>query len=164
MSTLDLTRGYWHIGMTDGGREKSAFITPFGHYEMNVMPFGMVNSGATFRRLMDRTLSGCEEFANAYIDDIIIASQTWPEHVIHVEEVLTRLRRANLTAKPSKCELGRTEVHFLGYIVGKGCIKPQPEKLEAVNQYPRPLVKKEVRAFLGLSGSSSPTLQPLPVP
>ena len=102
ISTIDLTKGYWQVTLDDEARAKSAFVTPFGLFQYTVMPFGMQNAPATFQRLMNQILTGCEKFARAYIDDICIVSETWEEHVTHVRSVLDRLRQAGLTAKPSK--------------------------------------------------------------
>ncbi|XP_072169909.1 uncharacterized protein [Diadema setosum] len=152
MTTIDLTKGYWQVPLTKEARKKSAFITPFGLFEFNVMPFGMQGAPATFQRLVDQVLRGVNEFATAYIDDIIIYSESWDEHLAHVREVLGRLRAAGLTAKPSKCKFARKEVLYLGFVLGEGCVKPEPAKIDAVVNFPQPVTKTDVRAFLGLTG------------
>ena len=81
ISTLDLTRGYWQVPVTEEARYKTAFATPFGLYEFTVMPFGLQGASATFQRLMDRIVKGCEKFAAAYLDDLIIFSTSWSDHV-----------------------------------------------------------------------------------
>lgn len=81
LSKLDLTKGYWQILLDDDAKEKSAFITPFGHFQFTVMPFGMMNSAATFNRLVRKILVGHEEYSDAFIDDIIIFSKDWNSHV-----------------------------------------------------------------------------------
>ena len=115
------------------------------------MPFGLHGAPATFQRIMDRILQGTEEFAAALMDDIIIFSETWDEHLEHVREVLERLRKAGITTRPSKCSLGMDEVVYLGYVVGGGKVKPTESKVEAVKEFPRPKTKTDIRAFLGLS-------------
>ncbi|XP_071490086.1 uncharacterized protein [Diadema antillarum] len=152
MTTIDLTKGYWQVPLTDNAKRKSAFITPFGLFQFNVMPFGMQGAPATFQRLVDQVLRGLSKFATAYIDDIIIYSESWEQHLVHVREVLERLRAAGLTAKPSKCKVARKEVLYLGFVLGGGCVKPEPAKVEAVMNYPQPATKTDVRAFLGLTG------------
>ena len=72
ISKIDCTKGFWQIPLEESAKEKSAFVTPFGHYQFNVMPFDMVNSGATFVRLMEIILEGLEDFSGAFIDDVII--------------------------------------------------------------------------------------------
>ena len=101
LSKIDLTKGFWQIPLTERSQEASAFVTPFGHYKFTVMPFGMVNSSATFVRLMKMVLAKCEEFADSFIDDVIIFSETWSDHVFHIKDVLQALRVFSLTAKPS---------------------------------------------------------------
>ncbi len=97
ISTLDLARGYWQVPMADASKEKTAFTTPFGLYEFNVMPFGLHNAPATFQRLMDIVLQECRQFAKAYMDDIIIYSDDWAEHLTHLRPVLTCLQQTGLT-------------------------------------------------------------------
>ena len=152
ISTLDLAKGYWQIPMDQGSKDKTAFTTPFGLYEFEVMPFGLHNAPATFQRMINHVLRDCWSFARAYIDDIVVFSGSWEEHLTHLHKVLHCLQVANLTVKMSKCQFGRVEVHYLGHIIGGGEVRPDPEKLSAVRDYPIPISKKQVRAFLGLAG------------
>ena len=105
-----------------------------------------------FQRMMDTVLRGLEEFTGDYIDDIVIFSGSWEDHLRHVREVLFRLRKANLKVKLKKCQLGMHECVYLGYVVGNGVVKPDPEKIRAVLNFPAPVTKKQVRTFLGLTG------------
>ena len=98
ITTLDLARGYWQVPMSDQDKGKTAFTTPKGLYQFNVMPFGLSGASATFQRMMDGLLRGLESFTSAYIDDIIIFSETWEDHIKHVREVLERLRKGKLKA------------------------------------------------------------------
>ena len=116
------------------------------------MPFGLHGAPATFQRLINKELRDCHGFALAYLDDIIIFSTTWEEHVIHLEQVLARLSEAGLTARPEKCRLGKKHVQYLGYVVGGGQVKPTEDKVKAVSGSSRPITKKDVRGFLGLTG------------
>jgi hypothetical protein len=152
ITTLDLSKGYWQIKLDEDARQKSAFVTPFGSFRFKVMPFGMSCAGATFMRLMRKVLQGAEEYADAYIDDIVIYSETFKQHYGHLRDVLERLRKAGLTAKPSKCSVGDCQSRYLGYIIGNGQIKPEAAKIKAVAEFPRPVTKKDVRSFLGLCG------------
>ena len=102
--------------------------------------------------MMDRVLRGLEPFSADYIDDIIVFSGSWREHIGHLREVLLRLRKSNLTVKLKKCQFGMGECVYLGYVVGNGEVRPDPDKLKAVTNYPVPVTKKEVRGFLGLTG------------
>ncbi|XP_066518865.1 uncharacterized protein [Hoplias malabaricus] len=152
ISTLDLTKGYWQVALTPEARPKTAFSTPAGHWQYRVLPFGLHGAPATFQRLMDVVLRPLLPFAAAYLDDVIIHSETWSEHVDHLRRVLSRLREAGLTANPRKCHLGLTEAHYLGYRIGRGLLRPQVRKVEAILNCPKPRSKKQVRAFLGLAG------------
>ena len=120
LTTLDLTRGYWQVPLSEDSRPRSAFTTPFGLFQFKVMPFGLHGAPATFQRMMDQLLKGAEHFAAAYLDDVIIYSQSWPEHLQHIREVLKRLRAAGLTARPSKCHYGTSQCIYLGHVVGGG--------------------------------------------
>ena len=152
ISTLDLAKGYWQIPVDEGSKDKTAFTTPFGLYEFNVMPFGLHSAPATFQRMINHVLRDCWSFARAYIDDIVIFSSSWEEHLDHLCKVLSCLQEANLTIKMAKCQFGRSEVRYLGHVIGGGKVKPDPQKLEAVKDYPTPVCKRDVRAFLGLAG------------
>ena len=152
ISTLDLAKGYWQIPMSRSSREKTAFATPFGLFEFEVMPFGLHNAPATFQRLMNHILRDCQSFARAYIDDIVIFSQSWEEHLGHLGEVFRRLAEAGLRVKLAKCQFGCVKAHYLGHLIGQGKIEPEEGKVTAVRDYPTPVTKRDVRAFLGLVG------------
>ena len=150
ISKIDCTKGFWQIPLEESAKERSAFITPFGHYQFNVMPFGMVNSGATFVRLMKLILEGLEEFSDSFIDDVIIFSVCFLDHLEHLRQVLQSFRKAKITAKPSKCQLGYTELEFLAHKVGNGTVQPTVDKIEAINKIASPTTKKQVRSFIVL--------------
>lgn len=151
-STLDLTRGYWQVPVAQDSVEKTAFVTPNGLYQFKCMPFGLHGAPPTFQRLVNKVLQDCQSFALAYLDDIIVFSASWREHLYHLEQVLKRLSKVGLTAKPAKCYLGMRHVRYLGYVVGDGRVQPTKDKVNAVQDSPRPITKKDVRSFLGLSG------------
>lgn len=101
---------------------------------------------------MDIVLRPHRAYAAAYIDDVVIHSERWEDHLDRLKKVLRELRRAGLTANPKKCHLGLSEAQYLGYRIGRGLIKPQEQKIEAVRRYEPPTTKTQVRAFLGLAG------------
>ena len=115
------------------------------------MPFGLHGAPATFQRCMDAVLRGLS-FVSAYLDDVVIYSDSWSDHLQHLRSVFIRLRSAGLTAKPKKCFLAMKETLFLGHINGGGCVRPDPEKLEAVLTWPVPTTKHAVCSFLWLCG------------
>ena len=151
-SSLDLASGYWQVELDKDAREKSAFTTYNGLFEFTRMPFGLCNAPATFQRIMQIVLAGLEwQSCFVYLDDILIASKTFEQHLHHLREVFTRIRGANLRLKPRKCGLLRDEVHFLGHVISAKGILPDPAKTEKVRLYPCPLDATGVRRFLGLA-------------
>ena len=148
---VDLSKGYWQIPVTEKDREKTAFVTQEGQYQFRVLPFGLVNAPAVFTRMMRKLLQGLPHVLH-YIDDILIFSSSWEDHVADVKRVFQRLREANLTARPTKCHLACASVEFLGHMVGQGRMEPTTDKIEKVMSASRPTTKKEVRSFLGLVG------------
>ncbi|KAI2652490.1 Retrovirus-related Pol polyprotein from transposon 17.6 [Labeo rohita] len=152
ITTLDLTKGYWQVPLAEDAKPKTAFTTPSGHWQYKFLPFGLHGAPATFQRLMDVVLRPHQSYAAAYSDDVVIPSEHWDEHLSHLRRVLTGLQRSGLTANPRKCHLTLSEAKYLGYQVGRGLIKPQPKKVEAVQAAPGPSTKTQVQAFLGLAG------------
>ncbi|KAL1269230.1 hypothetical protein QQF64_031519 [Cirrhinus molitorella] len=150
LTTLELCKGYWQIPLSPDSKELTAFKTPFGHYHFNVLPFELHGAPATFQRMIDHILQGTEDFAAAYLDDIVVFSKNW--HLQHLTEVLERIKSAGLTIRPDKCAIAKTETTYLGYKLGHGIIRPQLGKTEAIKHAERPTSKKQVRSFLGLVG------------
>ena len=101
---------------------------------------------------MDEILSGLHEFAVAYLDDILIHSQTWEQHLDHLNIVFEKLREAGLTVKERKCTFGSESCEYLGHVVGNGTVRPMDCKVASVRDFNVPLTKKDVRSFLGLCG------------
>ena len=153
-TTLDLKSGYWQVPIKEEDKEKTAFRTSSGQlYEFNQLPFGLCNAPATFSRLMDRTLAGLAwNICLYYLDDIIVFSATWAEHIERLRAVFDRLRRANLKLGVRKCHLAAREVSFLGYKVTPEGLEPEPRLMEAISKLPPPINVAEVRSFLGLVG------------
>ena len=153
-TTLDLKSGYWQVPIREEDKEKTAFRTSSGQlYEFNQLPFGLCNAPATFSRLMDRTLAGLAwNICLYYLDDIIVFSSTWAEHLERLRAVFERLRRANLKLGARKCHLAAREVSFLGYRVTPEGLEPEPRLMEAISKLPPPINVAEVRSFLGLVG------------
>lgn len=151
LSKLDLAKGYWQIPVKEEYQKYTAFISTEGLFAFRKMPFGMVNAGATFCRMMRKLLQGMKEIEN-FVDDIIEHTEEWDVHLTVLRELLDRLRKARLTVKPSKCMFGYFQLTFLGHLVGKSCLKPIGEKVEAIKNCSPPSTKKQVRSFLGLIG------------
>ena len=151
-STLDLASGYWQVELDPRDKHKTAFTTRQGLFEFDVLSFGLCNSPSTFQRLMDLVLAdGQWTTCLVYLDDIIIFGRTFQEHLGRLDEVLTKLRQANLKVKPAKCNLFATQVQYLGHIISSKGVKADPAKVEAVRQWPVPKNQTEVRSFVGLA-------------
>ena len=124
------------------------FNTPRRLFEMTVMPFGLVNPQATFQRLMDSTLQGLKR-TESYIDDCIIFSNSFEQHLEDLRAVFTRLLHSKLHVKLRKCQLGRREVEFLGHLVSKDGRSPLSSAAVKLSKLPRPHNVTELRRFLG---------------
>ena len=137
--------------LTPRAREISAFVTPAGFYQYRVMPFGMKNAPATFQRTIHQVIDGLEG-CEGYIDDIIVFSDTWEQHLQRVKAFLTSLRQAQLTVNLAKCEFGQACVTYLGHVVGRGEIRPIHAKVDAIVNFPVPTNKSQLMRFLGMVG------------
>lgn len=152
LTTLDLCKGYWQVPLTDAAKNLTAFRVPSGLYHFKYMPFGLQGAAATFQRLVDQVLRGLDSCAAAYIDDIVIFSESWEQHLEHLTEVFERVQRAGLVVNAKKCQIAKQQVSFLGYVAGGGSVRPQVDKLQAILLCAPPSTKKSVRSFLGLIG------------
>lgn len=150
-SKFDLVKGYWQIPMTEEAKTKTAFSTSSGHFHFKYMPFGIKTAAAVFTRLMRTVLEGLPNVQH-YIDDVLVATDTWEEHLNTLSDLFQRIEEAGLTIKPKKCEVGMSTVTFLGHKIGCGKIEPMLSTLEKIIGAKRPTTKKQVRSFLGLAG------------
>ena len=151
VSTFDMLKGYWQVPLTQRAREISAFVTPSGLYQYKVMPFGMKNAPATFQRMVNklvRDIDGCEGF----IDDVVIFSDNWSDHIRQIERFFQIMREAKLTINLMKSEFGKATVKYLGHIVGQGQVRPLDAKIQTIVKYPIPTSRKELARFLGMAG------------
>jgi hypothetical protein len=153
-TTLDLASGFWQIAMHEDDIEKTAFITEDGLYEFLVMPFGLNNAPGTFQRLMNWVLRDyLGLFVAVYVDDVIIHTKGAMEHHFdHIKQVFQTLRDAKLKIKLKKCHFCLPSLNFLGHVVGRGGIKPDPEKIKRIQDFPIPANVSQLRAALGLFG------------
>lgn len=152
---LDLASGYWGIPMHPEDIEKTAFVAPKGKYEFLVMPFGLVNAQATFQRSMDKMVIQLRNDGNkdvdAYVDNIIIYSKTFEQHVQTLDRVLNLADQANLSLRADKCEFAKREMEFLGFIVNGREIRPTPANVSKVLGFPSPTTRKKLQSFLGVA-------------
>src|SRR6185295_3801042 len=151
-STLDLASGYWQVAMHPTDREKTAFVTRYGIYEFNVMPFGLCNASATFQRLMDHVYKGIAwKFVVVYLDDTIVYSRTFDEHLTHLKRVFNRIKQAGLRLNIEKRTFWMHQLPFLGHLILAKGIAPDPQKVEAVQRIQPPKNLTALRFFLGLA-------------
>ena len=152
-SKIDLTKGYWAIPINEEDRNKTAFITSKGQFRWVNMPFGLKTASGVFNRMMRKLLGPLKrDDVHHFMDDILIATETWEEHKEALKAVIQRLEEANLAAKPSKCYIGYNQLPYLGHEVGGGARWPEKEKVEKISSSKPPTTKKEMRSFLGLTG------------
>ena len=152
-SKLDLTKGYWAIPIRKEDRNKTAFTTSLGQFQWVNMPFGLNIAGAVFNRMMRKLLGPLNrKDVHHFMDDILIATETWEQHIEAVRAVLKRLQEANLAAKPSKCFFGFDQLSYLGHEIGNGKKWPEDDKVNRIREAKPPETKKELRAYLGTTG------------
>ena len=148
---IDLSKGYWQIPMAEEDIPKTAFVLHDSKFEFLRMPFGLKSAGATLMKGMRKMLQNMENVHN-YIDDLLVHTKTWEDHIVTVNDILGRLREAGLTARPSKSEFGLKRVEFLGHEVGQGMVQPHRRNLEKISDKERPQTKKDVRSLVALTG------------
>lgn len=153
ITTLDLSQAYFQIPLAADSREITAFTVPgMGLYQFRRMPFGLTNAPATFQRLLDRLIGPeMQPHVYVYLDDIIIVTPTFDEHVLWLRRVLTKIRNAGLTINPDKSEFCRPEVKYLGFLVNREGLQIDPDKVAPVVNYPAPRNVKQLRRFLGMA-------------
>lgn len=149
---LDLRDAYHRIRIEEGDRWKTAFRTRYGHYEYLVMPFGLTNAPASFQAYINEALKGLLDITCvAFMDDILIFSQSREEHEEHVRQVLARLKEYSLFVKLSKCQFSTDQVDFLGFRIGVAGVEMDPSKVEAILEWPTPKSYREIQVFLGFA-------------
>ncbi|KAI2644950.1 Transposon Ty3-I Gag-Pol polyprotein [Labeo rohita] len=149
---LDLRSAYNLIRIRKGDEWKTAFVTPTGHYEYQVMPYGLVNAPSVFQNFIHEVLREfLHHFVIVYIDDILIYPNSEAEHPHHIAEVLQRLREHQLYLKAEKCSFHQKSVQFLGYIIDHHGVRMDEGKVVAVVAWPKPNSIKELQRFLGFA-------------
>lgn len=150
-SKLDIIAAFNRLRMAKGDEWLTAFICREGLFEYNVMPFGLCNGPASFQSYINGLLLEYQDFATAYLDDILIYSDSKEEHVRHVRLVLQKLLDAGLQVDITKCEFHATEVHYLGLIVTTQGIRMDPKKIATIQNWEAPTNVADVQAFLGFA-------------
>ena len=151
-SKLDLRNAYHLVRIREGDEWKTGFNTHLGHFEYLVMPFGLTNAPAVFQALVNDVLRDMlNTFVVVYLDDILVFSRSEVEHRQHVRLVLQRLLENRLFVKAEKCEFHAASVEYLGHILEKGQVRADPRKVRAVEEWPRPTDRTQLRRFLGFA-------------
>ena len=152
-TSLDLNSGYLQVRVREQDQDKTAFVTQDGLYCFQFMPFGLKNAPMTFQRAMDLHLSGLKwNTVIVYLDDCVVFSDTFENHLIKLETVLTRIQESGMTLSPKKCSFAMHSVKFLGHIVQETGVTTDPDTVRAIERFPKPESVRDVRAFLGLAG------------
>ena len=133
MTRLDLTSSFWQIPLDEESRKYTAFRYKNKSYQFKVVPFGLVTSLAAIIKCLELALGPeVEEFVSIFVDDILIVSKSFEEHLEHLDIVLSKLRKANLVLKQSKCEFNKSEIKFLGHVINADGISTDPAKIEVL--------------------------------
>ena len=150
-STLDLKSGYWQVELEEEAKPLTTFtMGPLGFWECECMPFGLTNAPATFQRWMESCLGELHlNWCIIYLDDIIVFSRTPEEHLHRLKAVISKLTAAVLKHKPTKCDLFKQQINYLGHVASKEGVSTDPDKITAVTEWPQPTTVTEVRSFLG---------------
>ena len=146
---LDANSGFWQVPLAEESRPLTTFITPFGRYQFNKLPFGISCAPELFQSRMNAVLDGLERFV-CLIDDVLVFGKSQDEHNTRLKAVLQRLEEAKVTLNGSKCEFNKSSVKFLGHIVDQNGIRADPAKTTSITKMPPPQSVTEVRRFMGL--------------
>ncbi|MCP3683878.1 MAG: RNA-directed DNA polymerase, partial [bacterium] len=151
-STLDLHAGYHQLSVAPEHIEKTAFTMHVGNFEYTKVLYGLQGAPSSFQRLMNFDLAGLQnDFAACYLDDVLVWSVTFPEHLENLQKVFDRLDQHNLRLKPTKCCFGQTEVLYLGHMVSKFRLHTDPKKIIDIQKFPELSDQTGVRRFLGMA-------------
>lgn len=154
VTSLDMAWSYWQVEIEESHRDRTAFtVGHLGHFQWKRMAFGLCNAPASQQKLMSRILQGeLMKCCVVYLDDVLIFSNSFEQHLKDVQRILDKLLAAGLKIKPSKCKFFCDTVDFLGHVISPEGIKVNPEYVRAVKEYPRPTCQKDIERFLGLAG------------
>uniref|UniRef100_A0A6G1SFF7 RNA-directed DNA polymerase n=1 Tax=Aceria tosichella TaxID=561515 RepID=A0A6G1SFF7_9ACAR len=149
-SKLDIKSMYWQVLMDEEDRQKTAFVVHCGHYEFNVMPFGLVAAPMTAMRVMNEVVKDLESNSFVFYDDILVYTPTFESHLLVLKQLFDKLKKANITLNKKKCELLMKSVTYLGHVVTPKGILPDPEKIKSISAFKRPTNITEARSFIGM--------------
>lgn len=152
-SGIDLKDAFFQIQLSDESKEKTAFAVPGRSlYQYRVMPFGVCNGPQTMSRLMDKAIpSKLRQNVFIYLDDLLVCSHDFDSHIELLSEVAQCLRSAGLTINIRKSKFFQLQLKYLGYIIGQGSLRVDPEKVEAMVKFLIPKTPRQIRRFVGMS-------------
>lgn len=150
-TTLDINSAFWSIPLRIEDRQKTGFVTQDGHYQWTCLPFGLKTSPAIFQRILSNILrnNNLKDFTENYIDDILIFSKSFEDHINHIEKVLKAIKKEGFRLKFQKCTFAASSVKYLGHIIGNNTVKPLKDNLISIRNFPTPKTQKNIRQFLG---------------
>jgi hypothetical protein len=150
---LDMIAGYHQIRMQEEDEYKTAFKTHHGHFQFKVMPFGLTNAPATFQCMKNQILQPfLRKFAMVFLDDILIYSPSWEDHLQHLRQIFLTLSQHQFYLKSSKCSFAQSQIKYLGHIISRQGVATDPMKTAAMVDWPTPTTVTKLRGFLGLIG------------
>jgi len=150
-TTLDINSAFWSIPLRIEDRRKTGFVTQNGHFQWTCLPFGLKTFPAIFQRILSNILrkQGLIEFSVNYIDDILIHSPTFEEHLDHIERVLNAIKKEGFRLKFKKCTFAANSVKYLGHVIGENTVTPLKDNITSIKNFPIPTTQKQIRQFLG---------------
>ena len=150
-STLDINSAFWSIPLKVEDRKKTAFVTQENHFQWTCLPFGLKTSPAIFQRILASIIRNhkLSNFTVNFIDDILVFSQTFNEHIKHLSLLLEAISKEGFRLKFSKCTFAQDSVKYLGHIIKDNTVTPLKDNLIAIKDFPVPKTKKNIRQFLG---------------
>ena len=152
-TTIDLKSAYLQVPLSERSQELCSFVCSKGQFSFLRAPFGLSALPLVFARLIDEVLRGTKhKFTQSFLDDILIYSNTFEEHMQHIKIVLDRLQQAGLTVESRKTHIAQKKIIFIGYTFSKHGIETDPANIEKVKQFPVPKTIRDIKSFLGLTG------------
>ena len=150
-SVFDINSAFWAIPIRIEDRHKLAFVTQDGHYEFNVLPFGYRNSPIIFQRILSGIIrrKGLSKFCTNFMDDVLVFSKSFEEHMEHIERFLKAVREEGFKLKMVKCKFAKKSIRYLGHVISNDEVRPMSDGLAAIRNYPQPKNASQVRQFLG---------------
>lgn len=150
-TTLDINSAFWSIPLKMEDRKKTGFVTQDGHFQWTCLPFGLKTSPAIFQRILVNILRkhGLIKFSVNYIDDILIHSLTFEEHLDHIEKVISAIKKEGFKLKFKKCTFAAGSVRYLGHVIGENTVTPLKDNITSIKNFPTPTTQKQIRQFLG---------------